>query len=71
MCFGSKPKPQPAPIVQPAPRRDEAQEAATSERRRLRTQQGVYGNIFTSVLGDPTYNSSAGRQTTATAALGA
>lgn len=62
MCLGSKPKPQAVAPIPRAPSRDTAAEAATSERRRLRTSQGVYGNVFTSVLGDPTYNSSATRQ---------
>lgn len=57
MCFGSKPKPVKAPVVQPPPTRDEAAEAANTERRRVRDQQGVYGNIFTSVLGDSNYGS--------------
>jgi hypothetical protein len=72
MCFGSKPKPVKAPVVQPAPSRDEVAEAAGQERRRVRQQQGVYGNVFTSVLGDPTYNSNVQRPANqAVASLGA
>lgn len=71
MCLGVKtPKPQPAPVVQPAPQRDTVQAAAIDQRRRASNQQGVYGNIFTSVLGDPTYNTNASRPA-AVAALGA
>lgn len=55
MCLGSKPKSVKQAVVQPAPTRDENAAAVMSERRKLRDQQGVYGNIFTSVLGDPTY----------------
>lgn len=57
MCFGAKPKTVAAPVVQPAPTRDEAAKATVDQRRRSRDQQGVYGSIFTSVLGDPTYGS--------------
>lgn len=71
MCLGSKPKVQKAPVVQPAPTRDEAAEAASGERRRLRDQNGVYGNIFTSVLGDPTYGSNVRAPAAAVATLGA
>lgn len=74
MCLGVKApkveKAPPPPVVQPAPSRDKVQTAAVDERRRARNQQGVYGNIFTSVLGDPTYNTNAARPSTV-AALGA
>lgn len=75
MCFGSKPKTVAAPVVQPAPSRDEAAQVATQERRRVRDQQGVYGSIFTSVLGDPTYgtnvSSTAKAAKSAVASIGA
>jgi uncharacterized protein YcfJ len=73
MCLGSKPKPKPvkAAVVQPAPTRDEAAEVASTERRRVRDQQGVYGNIFTSVLGDSNYGSNVRASNTTVAALGA
>lgn len=72
MCLGSKPKPVKQAIVQPAPTRDENAAAVTAERRRLRDQQGVYGNIFTSVLGDPTYGQNVRTNTSsAVATLGA
>lgn len=74
MCFGSKPKVAKAPVVQAAPSRDEVAEAAGAERRRVRTQQGVYGNVFTSVLGDPSYGTNVQRpanQAQAVATLGA
>lgn len=60
----------PAPIVQPQPqRRDVEAQASVSERRRMQNQRGVYGNIFTSVLGDPSYGTST--QSSGVAALGA
>lgn len=69
MCMGgSAPAPVKPRVVQPAPSRDTAAEAATAERRRVRTQQGVYGNVFTSVLGDPGYDSSTQQQVTPNAA---
>lgn len=72
MCFGSKPKTPKTPVVQPPPSRDEAATAATTERRRTRQQQGVYGNVFTSVLGDPSYNTNVQRPANqAVATLGA
>lgn len=55
MCLG-KPKVVTPPPPQPAPTRDDAATAGAAERRRVRDQQGVYGNIFTSVLGDSNYN---------------
>lgn len=57
MCFGSKPATPKTPVVQAPPSRDDTATAATAERRRVKQQQGVYGNIFTSVLGDPNYGS--------------
>lgn len=62
MCLGGKVKAPKQSIAQAAPTRDEAAAVATNERRRIRDQQGVYGNIFTSVLGDPTYGSNVQRQ---------
>lgn len=55
MCFKT-PKP---PAVQTPPRRDETASAVADTRRRTREQQGVYGNIFTSVLGDTGYGQNA------------
>lgn len=69
MCFG-KPKTVKPAIVQPAPSRDEVATATTDERRRNREQSGVYGNIFTSVLGDPTYNTNVKSNTAAVASIG-
>jgi hypothetical protein len=70
MCLGAKPvKAAPAPVVQPAPTRDTVQSAAVDERKRARSQSGVYGSIFTSVLGDPNYNKSV-QAPAAVAALG-
>lgn len=55
MCFKT-PK---TPAIQPTPQRDANAGAVQDERRRNRTQQGVYGNIFTSVLGDVGYGKNA------------
>lgn len=71
MCLGSTPKAPPQPVVQAAPSRDTVASAAVQERKRLQNQQGAYGNIFTSVLGDPTYNTSVQRPSAGVAALGA
>lgn len=71
MCLGMKAvKASPPPVVPAAPTRDTVASAATQERRRLANQQGAYGNIFTSVLGDPTYGTNV-RPTSGVAALGA
>ena len=57
MCFkSSAPK---APPVVAAPNSDDTQSAVVKERKKLGSAQGVYGNIFTSVLGDSTYGSNA------------
>lgn len=57
MCLGAKPvKAQPAPVVQPPPSRDDVRSAAVDQRKKAAQQRGVYGSIFTSVLGDPNYN---------------
>lgn len=59
MCFKS-PKPPTMPKPQPAPtRRDAEADASEEQRRRMSQQQGVYGNIFTSALGDSTYGQAA------------
>jgi hypothetical protein len=44
-----------APAVQPSPRRDSNASIVQDNRRRASEQQGVYGNIFTSALGDVGY----------------
>lgn len=55
MCLKTKvPKPQP---VQPAPTRDKVDTG--NERRKIAERQGVFGNIFTSPLGDSTYGNNA------------
>lgn len=74
MCLGSKKQTAPVvasppPVVQPAPRRDEVQSAAVDQRKKAQEQRGVYGSIFTSVLGDPSYNTNV-RAPTAVASLG-
>lgn len=69
MCFKVKEPKMPAPL--PAPDRGDATKSAQSARRRLDEQQGVYGNIFTSVLGDSTYGQSARRQQVAALGSGA
>lgn len=55
MCFKT-PK---VPAVQPAPTRNDVQQDVTNQRKRLSTQQGVFGNIFTSALGDSSYGKNA------------
>ncbi len=53
MCFKVKtPK---VPNPRPAPDKADAIEVASNARRALAEQQGEYGNIFTSVLGDTGY----------------
>lgn len=63
MCTAPKMKTSaPAPIVQPQPRRSDVEAQTTVDtRRRLQGQRGVYGNIFTSVLGDSSYGTSTQR----------
>lgn len=53
MCL--KQKMPPTPAVQPPPTRDTVASATVDARRRTANQRGVYGNIFTSPLGDSTY----------------
>lgn len=65
MCL--KQKMPPTPPVQQPPTRDTVSSATVDARRRAGTQKGVYGNIFTSPLGDSTYGTStAGRPALAT-----
>lgn len=52
MCFKT-PK---APAVAAAPDRGSAQAEVTKVRKATAEQAGGYGNIFTSALGDSTYN---------------
>lgn len=54
MCFKT-PK---APPVQQQPRRDEKASIVQDNRRRSADQQGVFGSIFTSALGDSEYGKS-------------
>lgn len=67
MCFKVKTPQAPAP--KPAPDRGDATQSAQRTRRALSDQQSVYGNIFTSVLGDSSYGQQVRRQQAA--ALGA
>jgi len=55
MCFKT---PQ-APAVAPAPQRADVQGDVTNERIKLKSQQGVTGNIFTSALDDVNYGKNA------------
>lgn len=60
MCFSSTPKP---PAIRKEPQRgDAARNAANDMRLRSSTQQGDYGNIFTSTLGDVGYGQNAVKQ---------
>lgn len=64
MCLSTKtPK---APVVQPAPTRDTVAASTVDARRRASTQRGVYGNIFTSPLGDSTYGTNTAARPLAT-----
>lgn len=55
MCFKA-PK---APAVAPAPQRADVQGEVTAQRKKLGEQQGAFGNIFTSALGDVGYGKAA------------
>lgn len=55
MCYKA-PK---APAVAPAPQRADVQGDVTAERVKLKNQQGSFGNIFTSALGDVNYGKNA------------
>lgn len=55
MCF----KTPSAPAVTPAPNRSDVQGDVTAQRKKLSQQQGAFGNIFTSALGDTGYGKSA------------
>lgn len=50
-----------APPVQGAPQRDRNAQLAQDNRRRMSEQPGVYGNLFTSALGDSGYGGSVAR----------
>lgn len=53
MCFKTK---SPAiPPVRAAPSTDDTKSAVVSQRKRIGDQQGLYGNIFTTLLGDSNY----------------
>lgn len=62
MCL--KPKVPKTPKAQPAPDRDTVQENVSRTRRAAATQQGIYGNVFTSALGDSNYGSSTSKVAT-------
>jgi hypothetical protein len=64
MCLKSPKVPKPDP-VQPAPQKRDVDTG--TERRKIAGRQGVFGNIFTSALGDTTY----GQNTQKLATLGA
>lgn len=69
MCFKMKTPPLPEP--RPAPDRANAVNMAADSRRALAQQQGQYGNIFTSVLGDANYGQNVRRQQVASLGGGA
>lgn len=54
MCMKTPKAPKPTP-PRPAPQRDEQRAATQDARRRTRDQSGMYGNVFTSALGDVGY----------------
>lgn len=64
MCLKTPKPPKPDPVL-PAPKR--ADMDTGRERRKISERQGVFGNIFTSPLGDSTY----GTNTQKLATLGA
>lgn len=47
--------PPPPPATRPPPQRDEQAAQTAAARRRVRDQAGMYGNVFTSALGDSGY----------------
>lgn len=56
MCFSVK-TPEAPEIKAPPKREDAANNAQQDARRRAADQQGVFGNIFTSLLGDSGFGS--------------
>lgn len=59
MCIASSPKRIAAPIVAPAPTREQSAVAAVESTKTLiAKRQGVFGNIRTTPLGDANYGSS-------------
>ena len=62
MCFKTK-TPTP-PKVQPTPDRGDVTDETNAQRRKLTSAKGVYGNIFTSALGDSTYGDNAAKLAT-------
>lgn len=54
MCFKTPKMPEPPPVPQ-APQKDEAAASVQNQRRRMGQQRGMYGSVFTSVLGDSGY----------------
>ena len=65
MCIKT-PKIEKPPPVQPAPQRKDVDTG--NERRKIAGRQGIFGNIFTSPLGDSTYGGSAQKLATLGAA---
>lgn len=59
-----------SPPIREQPNRDTGAAASSEQRRRISSQQSTYGNIFSSVLGDSSYNTNTNSQK-AVAALGA
>lgn len=58
MCFKVKtPDPKPVPVL--PTREDETKKATRETAARAAKQQGVFGNIFTSALGDSGYGDNA------------
>jgi len=60
MCFGA-PKPPKPPVVQPRPKADETGAVVQKTRQRAAEAPGVFGNIFTSALGDTNYGANVKR----------
>ena len=55
MCIFSQPKIPAAPAVTSRPKSDEKGAAVQNARRTAKEQPGVFGDIFTSALGDANY----------------
>ena len=60
MCLSS-PKPPKAPPVKERPKSDETGAQVQKTRRKAAEAPGVFGNIFTSALGDTNYGSNVSR----------
>lgn len=64
MCLVQQPKPIPAPVVAPAPNRNQIAARAAAglvadSRNLVAQRQGVFGNIKTTPLGDASFGTSA------------